>query len=227
MPSLADLQRDVHHALTSGEVTSLKSVLIGGHSPLHRLAIHQRHYEASLVKALLEKFPATAWLIGSEAVAHAARAFVRAHPPARPCIAEYGSDFPAFLTAHLSGAMPPYVQSFGELEWAVAHASIAISEPAVAWSDLVAIDANALPGTVLRLQPGVRYLHAVHAVDELLKIYLVGSEPEQFTLADGDAWIQVRGARGDVAFARLDAATFVFRTAVLAGLPLGDVVEQA
>ncbi len=226
MPSLADLQADMHRALTSGDVASLASVLVGGGSPVQRLAIHRRHYEASLVNALLEKFPATAWLIGSDAVAQAARAFVCARPPARPCIAEYGSDFPAFLTAHCSGAIPPYVQSFAELEWVVANTSIAISEPTVAWSDLVAIGADALPGTALRLQPGLRYVHAVYAVDDLLKVYLVGSPPAQFRLADGDAWIQVLGARGDVDFARLDAPTFAFRSAVLTGLPLGDAVEQ-
>jgi Putative DNA-binding domain len=225
--SLADLQADGHRAVTSGDVASLASLLVGGGSPVHRLAIHRRHYEGSLVTALLEKFPATAWLIGSDAVAQAARAFVRAHPPARPCLAEYGSDFPAFLTAYHSSALPSYVRSFVELEWAVAQASIAISEPPVAWPDLVAIGAEALPGTALRLQPGLQCVHAGHAVDDLLKVYLVGSAPEQFTLSDEDAWIQVLGARGDVDFARLDAPTFAFRSAVLAGRPLGDAVEQA
>jgi hypothetical protein len=227
VPSLAELQTHVHRALTSGDVVSLASVLVGGGNPVHRLAIHQRHYAASLVNALLEKSPATAWLIGSDAVAQAARVFVCAQPPARPCISEYGSEFPAFLTAYHSGGIPPYVRPFAELEWAVAQASIAISEPSVTWSDLVAIGADALPCTALKLQPGLRYAHARDAVDDLLKIYLVGSEPEEFTLPSGDVWIQVRGARGDVQFARLDQPTFVFRKAVLAGLPLGDAVEQA
>lgn len=227
MSSLADLQADVRRALTSSDGAALAPVLVGGGSPVHRLAIHRRHYEASLVNAILEKFPATAWLIGSDPVAQAARTFVRAHPPARPCIAEYGSDFPAFLTAFHSGALPSYVRSFAALEWAVSQTSIAISEPPVEWPDLVAIGADALPGTALRLQPGLQYVHSRHAVDDLLKVYLVGSAPEQFTLADGDAWIQVRGARGDVDLARLDAPTFAFRSAALAGLPLGDAVERA
>lgn len=227
MPSLADLQANVRRALTSGDVTSLASVLVGGGSPLHRLAIHQRHYQASLVTALLEKFPATVWLIGSDAVAQAAQAFVRTHPPLRPCIAEYGSDFPALLAASHSDAMPPYVRSFAELEWAVAQASIAITEPPAIFSDVAAVGAEALPGTALRLQPDLRFVHAKHAVDELMKVYLGGTEPDQFTLADEDVWIQVRGARGDIGLARLDAPTFTFRTALLGGQALGHAVEQA
>jgi len=227
VPSLADLQADVRRALTSGDVTSLASVLVGGGSPLQRLAVHQRHYEASLVAALLEKFPATVWLIGSDAVARAARMFVRMHPPLHPCIAEYGSDFPAFLVACHAGAIPPYVQSFAELEWAVAQASIAITEPPAAWPDVVAVGAEALPGAPMRLQPGLRFVDAKHAVDELLKVYLGGPEPDQFALIDEDAWIQVRGARGDVDLARLDAPTFTFRTALLGGRTLGRALEEA
>jgi Putative DNA-binding domain len=227
VPSLADLQANVRRALTSGDVTSLASVLVGGGSPLHRLAIHRRHYQASLVTALLEKFPATVWLIGSDAVAQVAHAFVRAHPPLRPCIAEYGSAFPAFLAASHTDTMPPYVRSFAELEWAVAQASIAITEPPAAWSDVVAVGAEVLPGTALRLQPGLRFVRAKHAVDELMRIYLGGTEPDQFTLADEDAWIQVRGARGDIGLLRLDAPTFTFRAALRGGQSLGHAVEQA
>ena len=227
MPSLADVQADVRRALTSGEAASLASVLVGGGSPLHRLAIHQRHYQASLVTALLEKFPATVWLIGSEAVAQAAHAFLRAHPPRRPCIAEYGSDFPAFLAASHPGAMPPYVGSFAALEWAVGQASIAIAEPPAAWSDVVSVGAGALPGAALRLQPGLRFVQATHAVDELMAVYLDGTEPDQFTLAEEDVWIQVRGARGDISLARLDAPTFTFRTALFGGQALGHAAERA
>jgi hypothetical protein len=226
VPTLAELQTGVRQALTSGEVTPLASVLVGGGYPLHRLAIHQRHYEASLVTALLEKFPATVWLIGSEAVAQAARAFARAHPPVRPCIAEYGSDFPAFLAASHTDAMPPYLRSFAELEWAVAQASIAITEAPATWSDVVAVGAEALPGTRLRLQPGLRFVHAKQAVDDLMTVYLGGTAPDQFTLAEEDVWIQVRGARGDIGLTRLDAQTFRFRTALLDGQALGDAVDQ-
>jgi hypothetical protein len=225
--SLADLQTGVRRALTSGEVTSLSSLLVGGERPLGRLSIHRRHFETSLVTAILEKFPATVWLIGSEAVTYAARAFVCAHPPTRPCIAEYGSAFPVFLAAYHTGCLPSYVRSFAELEWAVAQASVAISAPPLMWSDLVAVRADALPGTSLHLQPGLHYLHAEHAIHDLLRVYLSGSQPAQFRLTGGDAWIQVRGARGEVDFAGIDAAAYAFRSALLTGSPLGDAVEQA
>jgi hypothetical protein len=227
VPSLADLQADVRQALTSGDVTALESVLVGGRHAQGRLAIHQRHYEASLVTAILEKFPATGWLIGSAMMTHVARAFVRAYPPVRPCIAEYGSEFPTFLAAQDAQATTPYLQPFAELEWHVGQVSIAISEPALAWSQIVCGGADALPGVRLRLQPGLRYVHGRWVIDDLMKVYLTGSPPDLFTLADGDTWIEIRGARGEVEFTRLDPATFLFRTALVDDLPLGDAAERA
>jgi Putative DNA-binding domain len=227
VPSLADVQADVCRALTSGDATALGFVLVGGRHPEGRLAIHQRHHEASLVTALLEKFPAMEWLIGSALMTQFASAFVRAHPPVRPCIAEYGFQFPIFLGAQDAAGTAPYLQQFSELEWHVGQVSIAISEPALAWSQIACVGAGALPEVKVRLQPGLRYLQATWAIDDLLKVYLAGSAPDRFALAEEDTWIQIRGARGEVQFTRLDPATFLFRTALLNGLPLGDAAERA
>ena len=149
------------------------------------------------------------------------------HPPLRPCIAEYGADFPAFLAVSHTDNLPPYVRSFAELEWAVAQASIAVSEPPATWSDVVAVGTEALPDTAWRLQSGLRFVHVKHAVDTLMTVYLGGTEPNQFTLADEDVWIQVLGSRGDISLARLDAPTFTFRAALFGGQALGHAVEQA
>jgi len=75
-------------------------MLSGGARPEYRLAIHQRHYAASLTRALLDRFPATVWLVGSELVTDAARSFVHEQPPSKPCISEYGDCFP-HIWAHI------------------------------------------------------------------------------------------------------------------------------
>jgi hypothetical protein len=107
--SLAEVQAAFARAMTTGDAERLDAALVGGTSPRKRLAVHLRHYEASLTSALLEKFPACAWLVGGALVRAAARAYVRLHPPQQPCIAEYGREFPQFLgsyggTAVLVGA---------------------------------------------------------------------------------------------------------------------------
>ena len=99
MPLLGEVQSLVRHALISGEVSAVAPLLVGGGDGAVRFRVHQRHYRASLVRALMEAFPATVWLTGSAFVEEAARRFVAAHPPDRPCLAEYGEAFPAFVAA--------------------------------------------------------------------------------------------------------------------------------
>jgi len=178
MPALSELQAGVYRALTSGDAEAIAPWLTGGTDPLRRFAIHQRHFEASLASALVGKFPATAWLVGSEFVTGAARAFVHAHPPSRPCVAEYGEDFPAFLARSDAGGAVPYLRSFAELEWHVGQAAIAVED--------------------------VRYMPAEWAVDDLIKLYLTDSSPEQFELAHEEVWLEIRGSRGDVEITRLE-----------------------
>src|SRR5215472_14599505 len=90
---LAETQAGLRRAVVAGDPTSIVPMLVGGRDVARRLAIHQRNYETSLVNALLGKFPATGWLVGSGFLTQAARDFIRNHPPNAPCIAENGQEF--------------------------------------------------------------------------------------------------------------------------------------
>ncbi len=200
---------------------------MGGADPDKRLDIHLRHYEASLTAALRDKFPACAWLAGADVVNAAARAYVHAHPPEQPCIAEYGGDFPQFLASYGRARAMPYLESFAALEWAVGRASIAIDCPPLSWSDFARIGSERLIDSVLSLQPGLHYLRSAWGVDQLMTIYLSGTEPERFVLPESDTFIEVRGARGTVHLTRLDGATFTFRRELAAGGSVGEAAGCA
>jgi hypothetical protein len=227
MPSLADLQGRVARAVMTGDIEPVAAALVGGSDPRTRLAIHRRHYHTSLTAALLGKFPATAWLAGAGFVAGAARAYVEARPPRRPCIAEYGADFPQFLAIHGRAATLPYLQSFAELERAVAEVSIAIALPSAAWAEIASLGMERLLDLRLAMQPGLRYLSAAWRVDELMRLYLDAAEPETFVLPKADTFVEVRGARGALRMTRLDPAVFAFRKALHAGQSIAVAAEAA
>jgi hypothetical protein len=226
MLSLADLQSSVARAMTTGERESVVRRLVGGANPGKRLDIHLRHYEASLTAALRDKFAACAWLAGADLVGAAARAYVHAHPPLQPCIAEYGDGFPRFLASYGRAPTMPYIESFAALEWAVGQVSIAIDYPPLSWPDLAPVGSEGLVDSALVLQPGLRYLRSAWGVDELMTTYLSGAEPERFVLSEADTFIEVRGARGTVRLARLDGATFAFRMDLAAGRSIGDAAGR-
>jgi hypothetical protein len=227
VPALDDLQKCVRDALILDDISGLDSVLVGGRDARKRLAIHQRHYRASLITALLERFPATVWLLGSTFVTEAARRFVGFRPPCKPCITEYGDDFPAFLSEMPSAADFPYLRPFADLEWHLGRVSLAIVHPALTQADLAELDPDRLADLTLPLQPGVQYLHTTWAVDDLMRLYLTDSAPDRFTLNEGHVWIELRGARGEMHMNRLDRGTFTFRMALSAGQPLGEAAASA
>jgi hypothetical protein len=225
--SLADTQLSLRRAVVTGDPTGVVPLLVGGRDPEKRLAIHQRHYETSLVTALLDKFPATVWLAGSPFVSEAARHFVYEHPPHAPCIAEYGAEFPEFLSIRPAADRLPYLRAFAELEWRLGQVAVAIGRPSVALEQFSQIDIDVLTDAALILQPGLHYLHASWPVDDVMKLYLTDTAPDRFALAPADVWIEVRGARGEFRINRLDAGEFIFRNAVHEGRVIGDAAECA
>jgi len=228
MPSLSDLQAQVRDAVVGFPVDDtgdLAALLTGGRDPRKRLAIHRRHYEASLVAALLEKFPAVTWLIGAPFVTELARAFVHRHPPRAPCIAEYGAAFGEFIDG-TAGVELPYLRAFAELEWYLGRAAIAISLPPLAISAF-AKHAEPLADLRLMLQPGLHYLAAAWPIDDLVKVYLDDSKPDCFAFEPLPVHLEIRGARGEFQIVRREAAEFCFRRNLVRGRPVGAASEAA
>jgi len=180
MPELADIQAGIRDAMVRGDADGVAPFLLGGLNPARRLAVHQRHYEASLTKALIDRFPATVWLVGPGLVSDAAHGFIREHPPSRPCMAEYGEAFPASLGAHPGAASLPYLAQFAELEWHLGRLALATDD-----------------------SPHVHYLHLDWILDELIGLYLTDSAPDRFVLAPCDAWLEIRGLRGELQMRRM------------------------
>jgi hypothetical protein len=226
---LSDLQARVRNAVVADpadEAFDLATLLTGGHDPLRRLAIHRRQYEASLVTALMEKFPAVAWLVGTSFMNEAARAFVHRHPPRAPCIAEYGADFPEFLDVGMGTERLPYLRAFAELEWGLSRTAIAVNMSPVAISALTQ-HAEKLADFRLILQPGLHYLAAAWPIDDLIRIYLNETKPERYVFEPSPVHLEIRGARGELQIVRLDEADFCFRSSLARGEPIGMASEAA
>jgi hypothetical protein len=227
MQRLDELQSHFRDAVVCTSTGRLAAELIGGSSPEKRLAVHQRNYQTSLVDALLMKFPATGWLLGTPLLVEAAKRFVQENPPSAPCIAEYGADFPNFLKQYVGNKGMSYIGEFVQLEWYVGKVAIAVDQPSLDGTALRTIAEDALPEALITLQSGLHYQHASWPVDELLTMYLNETTPDQFRLTPTEVWIEITGKRGEFQLNRLDAAEFVFRKVIAQGRSIGDAAELA
>ncbi|HXF54388.1 MAG TPA: DNA-binding domain-containing protein [Hyphomicrobiaceae bacterium] len=227
MPLLAETQARLARAMLSGDASAAVPLLSGGERSAGRLAIHLRHYEASLMAALAAKFPACAWLLGERFFAETTRRFVHRQPPTKPCMAEYGAEFPRFLAQQPASAAMPYLRGFAVLEWHLGQVSIAIDHPPLALSALRPFAGEALYGLTLRLQPGIAHLRSRWPIDELMRLYLSANAPDSYLMNEHQVCLEVRGARGVFTMDRLDPATFAFRSAIAAGRAIGAAAEAA
>jgi len=220
MLTLAESQRRFRDAVVLNDADAATPLLVGGNMPERRLDIHRRHYEFSLVDALLTKFPATVWLAGSEFVTAAAQRFVHEHPPESLCIAEYGERFPEFMASRSLPERRGYFRQFAELEWHVGCVAIAVEKPPLPASTLAATERSEIGSLRLNLQPGVRYQRVEWPVDELLTAYLHDDGEMSRVLEATDLCLEIRGSRGEFGIRRIPAGTFTFRRALQEGATL-------
>ncbi|MEW5984812.1 MAG: DNA-binding domain-containing protein [Acidobacteriota bacterium] len=227
--SLAELQQRFRDALVTGDAGRVASLLVGGLDPRARLAIHQRHYEASLVRALLDRFRATQWLVGSEPVIEAARDYVRSRPPNAPCIAEFGEGFAAHLAATPMGRRIPYLREFADCDWHLGRVAISVDQApagADARAALREIPAAAVASARLVLQVGVHYLQAAWPIDTLMALFAGEQTPDHVVVEPATVYLEVRGSRGACWITRLEAGDFAFREALHAGLRLAEAADR-
>lgn len=223
---LSELQQQIRDAVVDG-TTPAGVLLAGGHDPLKRLAVHRRHFEASLANAVVGRFQATAWLIGPARLEAAAREFVHVHPPTAPCIAEYGQQFPAFLAEWPATASLTYLREFAALDWQLGRLSVSVDRPPLGPADLASVGLERLPDAQVTLQEGVYLTRATWGVDELMQIYLADASPDTWHLQEERIWLEARGSRGTLRFARLDAGTLAFREAAASSATLAEAADLA
>lgn len=146
---LAELQAAYRGYLLSGDSAPLAPAIVAdSFDGPERLAIYRNNFLIGLGEALKANFPVTLQLLGAEFFDQAARRFVLAQPPQRPCLFEYGDGFADYLRdlPHLSTR--PYIVDVARFEFARIAAYNAPSESAVtpeALADLSPEQLEALP----------------------------------------------------------------------------------
>ncbi len=126
---LADLQAAYRSYLLTGDSAPLAPAIVAdAFDEGERLAIYRNNFLIGLGEALKANFPVTLQLVGRDFFEQAARRFVLAHPPSRPCLFEYGAAFPDYLRDLPQLGPLPYVAEMARFEFARIAAYHAPSE---------------------------------------------------------------------------------------------------
>ena len=226
---LPELQRRVAGAILTGDLAAAAPAVCGdGLAPEARLRVYRNHFRITLAAALGATFPATARLLGEDGFSGLARRFVDAHPPAQPCLAEYGRDFPAFLGRQPDLAEVPCAADLARLEWAMNTAREAPDAPSLSAVHLARLSPERVAELRTGLHPAWRLVRSRWPMLDLWQACRPGAEPEGFRLAP--AWTELlvgRDPEGDAVALRLSPGPSLFLRALRCGRPLGAAAAAA
>ena len=216
MSTLRELQHDVRDALLGSAEATVGEIAGDGVTPAARLAVYRHHVLTSLTAALEATFPVVVRLVDQRFFRYAGDAYVRAEPPAGPCLFEYGATFPDFLAAFPACRQLAYLPDVARLEWAMNVALHAADTGVLNTETARALPAGTLESARLALHPSVTLLASPWPVDALWR----ANQPGGDGVVDLDAGavdLQIWRRGDDVAFRALAPAATAFRRALADG----------
>ncbi|MCW0182640.1 MAG: DNA-binding domain-containing protein [Zavarzinia sp.] len=172
MSALTQLQRTIADDLL-GRAPGRIEALIGDapHADRTTLAGVYRHaYGARLVEVLEAEFPGTRGLMGADAFAKAARAYVGRHPSTEPSVRWLGR----LLAGDLAAAGDTVAADMAAFEWALGLAFDAAPGEKVEVGALAALSGEEWEGLRVDFQPGLSVLTLHHPVHELWPLAKAG-----------------------------------------------------
>jgi len=225
---LADLQAAYRGYLLTGDSARLAPAIVAdAFDGAERLGIYRNNFLISLGEALKANFPVTLQLIGRDFFEQAARRFVLAHPPERPCLFEYGALFPDYLGGLQQLAALPYVAEMARFEFARIAAYNAPSEQYLSAAMLAGLPPDELEALPVRR---ARHVQTVSVNAPVLALWSAHQTPDPDLsgiemIARSHALLVCRPERALVV-RELDAATAQFLSAAADEIGLGAAAAQ-
>ena len=148
---LADLQGAYRDYLLTGDSGKLAPAIVAdAFDGAERLSIYRNNFLIGLGEALKVNFPVTQQLLGRDFFEQTARRYVLAHPPRRPCLFEYGAEFPDYLRDLPELSALSYIAQVARFEFARIASYNAPVEPYVSAETLGECPPDQLETLVLR-----------------------------------------------------------------------------
>ena len=225
---LADLQAAYRGYLLTGDSAPLAPAIVAdAFDGAERLAIYRNNFLIGLGEALKANFPVTLQLVGRDFFEQAARRFVLANPPQRPCLFEYGAAFPDYLRDLPELAALPYVAEMACFEFARIAAYNAPAEQYISADMLGGLPPEQLEGLPIRR---ARHARIVQAGTPVLPLWKAHQNPEADLSGidmtpERHALLVCRPDR-TLVVRQLDAPTEQFLSAAEEETPLGLAAAQ-
>jgi hypothetical protein len=228
MLALRELQAEFGRAILREDASGLaEAIAPDGLPPAARVQIYWNHVFSSLTEALEATYPVVCRLVDRRFFGFAADRYIRRHPPAGPCLHEYGADFASFLASFPPCAGHPYLADVARLEWAMNAVLHAEDAPPLDPAALARVPAEAVGGIVFRTDPAAAWFESRWPVDRIWRANQPEADASVVDLAAGPARLEIRRRDDRVTLRSLEPATFAFRATLASGATLERAADAA
>jgi hypothetical protein len=225
---LREIQAGFRAAILTGDDSGIAHEIVDdGIAPEARVAIYRHHVLTTLTDALATTYPVVCRLVDRRFFGYAADRFIRDHPPASPCLFEYGASLADFLAGFEPCRHLPYLPDVARLEWAMNVALHAADASVITAAAVGALTPQAFAASAFRLHPSLTILESPWPVDAIWRASQPGAADAPVDLDAGGARLQVWRSGDDVLFRRLTSAAAALRESIAAGLRFADAAEAA
>lgn len=192
-----------------------------------RLAVYRNTVATGLADALADQFPSVARIVGPAWLGHAARAFAAAHPPASPCLMDYGAAFPNWLAGFAPAAELPFLADLARIDWARREALFAPDAAPASAEMFAALTPDDWSQTAAELHPSTQLLQFATSVPSLWIALQAERAPARAELAaEPEALLLLRPEQA-LAWRRLSPGEHAFLAACQLGRSLAEAGAAA
>jgi Putative DNA-binding domain len=226
MSSPRELERDLAAALLGGSAEAVVAEIQGdGFDPAARVAIYRNHVFTTLTDALEAIYPVVVRLVDRRFFGYLADGFIREHPPAGPCLFEYGEALPDFLAEFPACRDLAYLRDVARLEWALNEALHAEDAVTLDPRWLAAVPPDEVGRLTLRLHPSFSLLESPWPIDRIWRANQPDADPDAtVSLDEGGACLEVYRLDDRPVFRVIAPGAYAFRRALVDGRDLGSAV---
>ena len=226
---LREMQRAFRAGVLGGDPAAAEAFVVADRiGAADRVLVYRNNAQLSLVAVLASDFPVTQRIVGPDFFREMARQFTFTHPPARPELLAYGSDFPTFVAAFPPARGLAYLAGVARLEAAIKQSYFAADAAPLDPAVLADVAPDAIGRLVLHPHRSIRIVASRHPI---LTIHRM-NQPENATVgrldpaAPGETVLVARP--GDrVATTAMGPADAAFLMACADGRPLAEAAANA
>ena len=192
-----------------------------------RFDIYRNNRAVSLVETLQATYPAVQRLVGDEFFSAVARAFIDAHPPTSPVLAEFGASFGDFISVIPGAQSIPYIHDVARIEWARNESYHSEDADILSLEALADLAPDAVIEVSLVARPCVRVIQSRWPAGSLWSVSSGGLPADtRIDMQQGECVVVVRPL-WDVMVHTLSSQTSDFMFSLLEGATIGDAVASS